>query len=157
MNSNDAEIGAMVARVIRHGFRDVHDNIRKLISGMDGRALNWRPHPEANSIAVLVAHALGSEREMLAAVRGISVPRDRPSEFMTMADGSQLEHLIDQADVWLNQQTRSLPTEDLTVNRPRGDRPPQPGLVWLITNYGHAREHLAQMELTKQLYSSSRE
>ena len=36
--------------------------------------------------------------------------------------------------------------------RPRGDRPPRAGLVWLFENYGHAREHLAQMELTKQLY-----
>ena len=42
----------------------------------------------------------------------------------------------------------------LSADRPRGDRPPQPGLVWLLTNYGHAREHLAQMELTKQLYGA---
>jgi DinB family protein len=157
MNTNDPEIGAMVAREIRRGFRDVHDNIRKLISGMDVHGLNWKPHPEANSIAVLVTHTLGSEREMLAAVRGISVPRDRPSEFITQADRSQLEQLIDQGDEWLNQQTHPLTAQDLTANRPRGDRPPQPGLVWLITNYGHAREHLAQMELTKQLYLSSRE
>jgi hypothetical protein len=155
MKANDAAIAAVVAREIRHAFRDVHDKIRRLISGMDVDALNWKPHPEANSIAVLVTHILGSEREMLAAVRGISVPRDRPSEFVTQADLSQLEHLIDQADVWLNQQTRPLTAEDLTANRPRGDRPPRPGLVWLITNYGHAREHLAQMELTKQLYSAS--
>jgi hypothetical protein len=38
--------------------------------------------------------------------------------------------------------------------RPRGDRPPKLGLEWLVSNYGHAREHLAQIELTKQLYDS---
>ena len=38
--------------------------------------------------------------------------------------------------------------------RPRGDNPPRPGIEWLITNYGHAREHLAQIQLTKQLYDS---
>ena len=27
-------------------------------------------------------------------------------------------------------------------------------LDWLVSNYGHAREHLAQIELTKQLYDS---
>ncbi len=43
---------------------------------------------------------------------------------------------------------------DLTELRPRGDRRPRPGLEWLISNYGHAREHLAQVELTKQLYDS---
>jgi hypothetical protein len=25
---------------------------------------------------------------------------------------------------------------------------------WLIQNYGHAREHLAQIQLTKQLYEA---
>jgi hypothetical protein len=42
----------------------------------------------------------------------------------------------------------------LTEMRPRGDRPPKPGLEWLLSNYGHAREHLAQIQLTKQLFSA---
>jgi hypothetical protein len=43
--------------------------------------------------------------------------------------------------------------EDLVAIRPRGDRPPQTGLHWLLSNYGHAREHLAHIQLTKQLYA----
>jgi hypothetical protein len=43
---------------------------------------------------------------------------------------------------------------DLDEMRPRGDRPPKAGLEWLLSNYGHAREHLAQIQLTSQLYSA---
>ena len=141
--------------VIRDSFRDVHDNIRKLVAGMDAAGLGWKPHPQANSIAVLITHTLGSEREMLAAVRGVIVPRDRAAEFeVEPADAAHVQELIAAADSWLEEQSASIRDDDLTADRPRGDRPPRPGLVWLVTNYGHAREHLAQMELTKQLYEA---
>jgi DinB superfamily len=138
--------------IIQGEFRRVHADIRELIQGMDAEALNWKPHPEANSIAALVTHTLGSEHEMLAAVRGVKVPRDRPSEFKAEAGAADLERILDEADSWLDEQTAAMRPEDLTSDRPRGDRPPQPGLVWLLTNYGHVREHHGQMQLTKQLY-----
>ena len=150
----DPGTAELTMRAVRDAFHEVHDNIRKLIQGLDAENLNWKPHPEANSIAVLVTHTLGSEREMLAAVRSVRIPRDRASEFTVEAVGDQLNTLLDQADVWLDDQVAAMSAEDLTADRPRGDRPPQPGLVWLLTNYGHAREHLAQMELTKQLYGA---
>jgi hypothetical protein len=59
-----------------------------------------------------------------------------------------------QADRELDEQLSAVTAADLTEPRPRGDRPPRPGLDWLVSNYGHAREHLAQIELTKQLYDS---
>lgn len=144
-----------VIETINAEFRRVHANIRELVGGMDRTALNWKPHPEANSIAVLVTHTLGSEQEMLAAVRGVTVARDRPSEFKVEAEAADLERLLDEADEWLDRQTADMSPDDLQADRPRGDRPPQPGLVWLVTNYGHAREHLAQMQLTKQLYEGA--
>jgi len=62
--------------------------------------------------------------------------------------------LLDQADRELDEHLAGLTVEDLTEDRPRKDQEPKPGLLWLISNYGHAREHLAQIELTKQLYDS---
>jgi hypothetical protein len=156
MSGFDEPAAAAVAGTIRGGFREVHDKFREIVGGLDREALNWKPHPEANSIAVLVTHTLGSEREMLAAVRGVKVERDRPSEFEADADGKQLTALIDRADAHLDEHAGSLTAEDLTAEHPRGDRPPRPGLEWLVTNYGHAREHLAQVELTKQLLSTRR-
>lgn len=141
-------------RTIRDGFHEVHQKIRELIHDLDAEALIWKPHPEANSIAALVTHTLGSEREMLAAVRGVRVQRNRPSEFLASADAAGLTRLADDADAWLEEQAGGMKGDDLVSDRPRGDRPPRPGLEWLVTNYGHAREHLAQMELTKQLYAA---
>ncbi len=152
----DSSSATAVASTIRAGFHEVHDKFRQIIGDLDREALNWKPHPEANSIAVLVTHTLGSEREMLAAVRGMKLERDRPSEFVAEADAKQLTALIDRADAHLDEYAGALTAEDLTAEHPRGDRPPRPGLEWLVTNYGHAREHLAQVELTRQLYDAKR-
>ncbi len=147
----------MLIKTVQHGFREVHANIRKVVEGLDEEDLNWKPHPEANSIAVLITHTLGSEREMLAAVRGVRIPRDRPSEFLvTGVDSKSLGEMLDQADAWLDDQIAGMTDEDLVAKRPRGEWPPLPGTYWLVTNYGHAREHLAQMELTRQLRAADR-
>jgi hypothetical protein len=128
--------------------------MRDQVRGMDHGTLNWSPLPKANSIAVLVTHTLGSEREMVRSLRGVSTDRERDSEFKVEAEAADLLSLLDQADHDLEEHVAALTVADLTELRPRGDRPPRPGIEWLISNYGHAREHLAQMELTKQLYDS---
>jgi len=135
-------------------YHDVHAKMREQIRGMDRGTLNWSPLPKANSLAVLVTHTLGSEREMIRALRQIATDRDRDSEFRVESEAGDLLALLDQADRELDEHVAALTPADLTELRPRGDRPPRPGIEWLLANYGHAREHLAQMELTKQLYDS---
>jgi len=137
-------------------FIEVHREIREKVEGLDRKALNWKPHPEANSIAVLVFHMLGSEREMINAVRGIKTERDRAAEFEIEADAADLIALIEIADADMDRHIAALTAQDLTAPRPRGDRPARPGLEWLVRNYGHEREHLAQIELTRQLYAALR-
>jgi DinB superfamily len=135
-------------------FHEVHRGIREQVEGADRDALNWKPHPAANSVAVLVVHTLGSEREMIRAVRSLSTERDRPAEFEAEAEVADLLALLDRADRELDEHIGALTAADLTEMRPRGDRPPKAGLEWLLSNYGHAREHLAQIQLTKQLYGA---
>lgn len=135
-------------------YHDVHDKLRDQVRGMDAGTLNWKPLPLANSVAVLIVHTLGSEREMIRAVRSLPTERDRESEFRAEAEAADLLALLDQADADLDEHLIAVTAADLTELRPRGDRPPRPGLEWLLSNYGHAREHLAQVELTKQLYDS---
>ena len=137
--------------IVQRSLRNMHTKMRDLIKGLDRDALSWKPHPEANSIAVLITHTLLSERELLGAVRGVTVRRDRPSEFVSEADQGQLLEMLDQADAWLSEQTENMSGMDLLAERPRSDDSSQLGLVWLLIAYGHAREHLAHMELTKQL------
>src|SRR4029079_3137472 len=66
----DATGARFTADRIGEEFRVVHQGFREEVAGLDAGALNWRPHPEANSIAILVTHTLGSEKEMLRAVAG---------------------------------------------------------------------------------------
>ena len=149
------EAGARtVATTIGALFHAVHDGIREQVRDVDTGTLNWKPLPLANSVAVLVTHALESEREMIRAVRLLNTERDRDAEFRAEANASELLALLDRADIELDEHVGAITAADLTEMRPRGDRPPRPGLDWLISNYGHVREHLAQIELTKQLYDS---
>ncbi len=149
------EAGAKaVATTVGALFHSVHEEMRKQVRGLDHGTINWKPLPLANSIAVLIVHTLGSEREMIRAVRKVATERDRDSEFKAELDADDLIALLDQTDRELDEHLQALTPADLTEMRPRGDRPPKPGLEWLLSNYGHAREHLAQIELTKQLYDS---
>src|SRR6266851_7681130 len=149
------EAGARtIATTVAALFRDVHDKLRQQVRGLDRGTLNWKPLPLANSIAVLVVHTLGAEREMIRAVRSLSTERDRESEFRAEAESGDLLTLLDEVERELDEHLDALTAADLTELRPRGDRPPRSGMEWLLSNYGHAREHLAQVELTKQLYDS---
>jgi hypothetical protein len=149
------EAGARtVTTTIAAMYHSVHEQMREHIRGLDRGTLNWKPLPQANSIAVLVVHTLGSEREVIHAVRSQTTERDRPGEFRAEGEADELLALLAQADRELDEQLGTVTAADLTEPRPRGDRPPRPGLDWLVSNYGHAREHLAQIELTKQLYDS---
>jgi hypothetical protein len=135
-------------------YGELHENLRLQVRGLDEATLNWRPLPKANSVAVLVTHTLGSELEMMRSVRLVPTQRDRDSEFRAEAGAERLLEMIDAADREMGELIAAVTEADLTELRPRGDRPPRPGVQWMIANYGHAREHLAQIELTRQLYDS---
>jgi hypothetical protein len=149
------EAGARtVATTVGALYHSTHDKMREQVRGMDQGTLNWKPLPLANSIAVLVVHTLAAEREALRAVRLLPADRDRDAEFKAEADDRELLAMLDEADRDVDEMTGAMTAADLTEMRPRADRPPKPGIEWLISNYGHSREHLAQVELTKQLYDS---
>jgi hypothetical protein len=150
----DESAAKALSRAMGDYFGEIHEKLRVQVRGLDQGTLNWSPLPKANSIAVLVTHLLGSELEMIRSVRLRSAPRDRDSEFRVEADADRLLTLIDDVDRESGDLIASLTAADLTDLRPRGERPPRPGIEWLISNYAHTREHLAQIELTKQLYDS---
>ena|SRR5690348_1891388 len=154
MSGGTAVDANAVSASFAKAFHEMHGAFREQVRGLDHGTLNWSPLPKANSIAVLVVHSLGSQREMLRAIRQITVERDRDSEFKVEMDAADLLALLDQADKDVDEFIGGLTEDDLVGMRPRGDNPPRPGIEWLVTNYGHAREHLAQIQLTKQLYDS---
>jgi hypothetical protein len=143
-----------VVAKIAEQFQVVHGQLRDEVRGLSVEELNWKPAPETNSIAVLVVHTLGSEAEVLRVAANVPGERDRPAEFRVSASGAEdLIKEIDEADSYLEAMAPRITAEDLAAERPRADRPPETGLHWLLTNYGHAREHLGHIQLTKQLYA----
>lgn len=147
----------LVVETVRDLFLTVHAQLRDEVRGLDAAALNWAPGPDTNSIAALVVHTLGSEAEVLRTVRALPGERDRDAEFRRRAEtADELIQVLDGGDAYLRELTAGITAADLATSRPRGDRPPETGLHWLISNYGHAREHLAHIQLTKQLYEPQR-
>jgi hypothetical protein len=147
----------VVAKVAEQ-FQAVHGQLRDEVRGLSAVELNWAPAPETNSIAALIVHTLGSEAEVLRVVASVPGTRDRDAEFRaTASEADDLISELDQADAYLEAMAPRITADDLAAEKPRGDRPPQTGLHWLLTNYGHAREHLAHIQLTKQLYAQAQE
>ena len=145
-----------VVAKIAEEFQVVHGHLRHEVRDLSVEELNWKPAPETNSIAVLVVHTLGSEAEVLRVAANVPGERDRPAEFRVSTSGAEdLIKEIDEADSYLEAMAPRIRAEDLAAERPRGDRPPETGLHWLLTNYGHAREHLGHIQLTKQLYAEA--
>lgn len=134
----------------------IHQQLREEIADLDTEALNWTPGPDTSSIGIIIVHALGAEAEMLRNVLQIPTTRDRDAEFAAQTHKlSNLLGLLDAADDDWQQLAPRIQESDLRALRPRPNKPvPQSGLFWLVRNYGHLREHLAQLQLTKQLYQT---
>lgn len=134
----------------------VHRQLREEIAGLDSDALNWTPGPDTSSIGTIIVHALGAEAEMLRNVLQIPTNRDRAAEFSVGThERSNLLRLIDGADSDWRELAPRIQDDNLRTLRPRPNKPvPQSGLFWLVRDYGHMREHLAQLQLTRQLYEA---
>ena len=143
-----------VVEKIAEQFQVVHGQLRDEVRGLSPEALNWKPAPDTTSIAALVVHTLGSEAEVLRTAAKVAGERDRDAEFLTTAnDAEDLIRQLDQADAYLEAVAPRITAANLAEPLMRAGRGPETGLHWLVTNYGHAREHLAHIQLTKQLYA----
>lgn len=139
-------------------FDVLFQRLRDEIEGLSDETLSWKPMPEASSISSLVLHVVGTLVEFLAVVRGTATPRDRDADF---ASGSsltlkELQHRIDESQAAFEEVAQQITEEDLASHRAR---PPwgttKNGLEWLFMAFGHAHEHLGQIQITKQLHSSA--
>jgi uncharacterized damage-inducible protein DinB len=148
-----------ISATIAAAYRRVHDLVRDEIKDLDAEALNWSPGPETNSIAVLVTHLVGSEMEVIQVARGLETNRDRPGEFTSgQQESRDLVQKLDAADAVLYEHAAQMSADDLRAMRTRPTAGETlPALEMLVWNFGHAREHLGQILLTKQLYLQSRE
>ncbi len=138
-------------------FRAVHHQFRDEIKNVDAAGLQWTPGAQTSCIATLVVHVLGAERETLMMVRGQDAERNRDAEFESSAESQQdLLRRLDAADTLLDELTPKIIASDLSALRERAVGGTNTGLYWLLRNFGHSREHLAQAQLTHQLYEQQR-
>jgi hypothetical protein len=135
--------------------------IRGAIEGAPAEALNWRPAgDDTNTIAVLTVHALHSTRWWLSVATDAPAPqRDRPSEFH--ASASSAEELLALVDS-MAEDCRSLlvaPTFEpgaTRTSRPAHGPPETVTAAWaLLHALEHLREHVAHLQLTRQLWDAA--
>jgi DinB superfamily len=140
-------------------FRQVHQQLRDELYGLDDETLNWVPTPGANSMATIVRHLVGSEAETLRCVAGVACERDRGAEFAGSGlTGEEVLRLLKDADDLIGELEPRIGVSHLSAELPLPTLPPdevRTGLTWLIGNYGHAREHLGQIQITRQICTPS--
>ena len=148
--------GGSVTSAVITLFHQVHDQLRDEINGLDDSVLNWVPTVGANSISTIITHLVGSEAETLRCVAGLTCERDRGEEFagkeLTMGE---VVELLDGADDLIASVKPHLEPNRLKAVLAMPTLPAEEvrsGLTWLVGNYGHAREHVGHIQLTKQLY-----
>ena len=137
-------------------FGRVHDQVREEIAGLDEGGLNRVPGPDTNSIATIVTHVVGSEAETIRAVAGVAAERDRDGDIThPLRTLVQLTDALEQADLLLTVVGSQIDADRLRARLSLPTLPAEDqgsGITWLVANYGHAREHVGQIQLTKQLY-----
>jgi hypothetical protein len=151
-----SEFDALSLRTtVRQILHEGHDALRRTVVGLDAEALDWRPGPDTNSVAALVAHSLDAERFLVSTAAGVDVPRDREAQFRVRVAGPDvLLALIDQVEAEVDGFLERIDTERLAMRIERPGRA-HLGSWWLLHAIEHSREHLGQAELTRQLYEQA--
>jgi uncharacterized damage-inducible protein DinB len=149
-----------------------HDTVRRTlgdmracIAGFPKEALNWKPAGEdSNSVAVLTVHSLHSTRSWLSIATGEPLPeRDRASEFRVEAEdnvglfGVFDEMASDCLALLEPSQSVDWATIRRTHSRPNPEDDTKVPAAWaLLHAIEHLREHLGQLQLTRQLWDMER-
>jgi len=134
------------------------DRLFACLADLNTTELNWRPLPNANSLAVLATHITGNiEETVLGLICGQPRTRDREAEFrVTETDRAALQHRWQIVQAEIAQQLAQLPPSDLARPRLHPRRGQLTGWEILLVVARHAAEHLAHAELTRDLLLAQR-
>jgi uncharacterized damage-inducible protein DinB len=144
--------------VFTEQYHDVYHDLREVLNDLPDEALNWSPYAGANSIAVLTTHILGNQLETLRTVAGAPTTRDRPSEFRTRdATAAGLLELVANADSVMHELAGGITAEQLDAETTRpssASGKARAGLYHLGHSIAHAREHIGQAWMTRDLWKA---
>ena len=135
-------------------LEQLRSDIRQGLEGQGAEALNWRPTPDGNSIAALLAHMLESANFLLQLGLGHTIPRDREAQFAATApDARALLSRLDEAWPRLLEAARTYTPETLAASHEfRGNA--VTGAWCLLHTCEHLMEHWGQIQLTRDLYAA---
>jgi len=138
--------------------------MRVCVTDFPEEAFDWRPAgDDSNSLAILTIHSLHSTRSWLSIATGQPLPeRDRDSEFRV--SGSSVSKVLALFDDMAADCAKLLePSETIdwaairrTHARPNPDDDMKVPAAWaLLHAIEHLREHVGQMQLTRQLWDQT--
>jgi len=137
-------------------FEFEFDRLLRTLEGLDEEAINWKPAaPSANSLVVLVTHALASaEDHVLRRGAGKPVVRSRYAEFATKGDGSNLQARAAEVKKRIAEALAGL---DGRLGEERESSIGTWPRTWtvrdtLVYSIAHTAEHAGHAELTRDLY-----
>jgi hypothetical protein len=133
-------------------FRQQEAEFRRVVAGLPDDALNWRPGPDTNSLAVLVAHTWGAAQMHTARASGTEIARDRDAEFRVVLNEAECVAILDAAGPRVAGFVAAI--DPATYGDVRHDTDGDPVTVaeCLIHALEHTQEHLGQAYLTRQLW-----
>ncbi|MGH2512597.1 MAG: DinB family protein [Candidatus Limnocylindrales bacterium] len=135
----------------QRAFRDGHEALAQALAGLSTEQLDWRPGADENSLAVLALHALDAERFLLAAIADEVIERDREAIFRVRAIGpAALLEVVQSRSDEMDSRLARLPMARLEATISRGSLSGS-GLWFLVHAVEHTREHVGQVQLTRQL------
>ena len=139
-------------------------DLRKTLTGMGDADLNRAPAPEANSVAVILAHAVAATKASIEAALSGRLDRraymaERPAAFATSgATGEWARAQLADLDAAIARLEGATLTDELgRVADLLGatDMPLRTRAWWLIHGLEHLREHLGHTQLTEQVLKAS--
>ena len=141
-------------------FAHEFDRLLRTLDGLDEDAVNWKPAaPSANSILVLVTHALASaEDHVVRRAGGKPVVRSRDAEFAAKGDASKLATRADEVKRRIDETLAALDGRLGDEREPSFDDWPGTWTVrdTLVNSIAHTAEHAGHAELTRDLYIAKR-
>ena len=133
------------------------DRLLGTIAGLDDQAVNWKPPvPGANSLLVLVTHAIASaEEHVVGKAAGKTVVRHRDAEFAVTGGSSHLAARAAEVrgridDALAGLEGRLDEQRDPPLDNWSGDRATVRDR--LVHSISHTAEHAGHAELTRDLY-----
>ncbi|MCB9148668.1 MAG: DUF664 domain-containing protein [Caldilineaceae bacterium] len=129
--------------------------IEAAIRDLSVEALNWSPGAEMNSMAVLVAHTVGSSRYWVGDVAANDASdRNRASEFAVQAlDEAELQQRIATLRQYLRTTLANLSIDELDQERAARSFSDEPvSMGWaLLHALEHASTHVGHLQIMRQL------